>query len=79
MERPGSPRGMRMPPVGLGTMMVRGEVCAETVEAAVRLGYRLLDTASMYCNEAEVGQGIRSAGERRRRSPQPRTLPLRRS
>lgn len=54
--------GMTMPSVGLGTYSLRGERCVETVSLALDLGYRLLDTASLYANEAEVAQGIRRSG-----------------
>jgi len=46
---------MDLPPVGLGTMGIDDPA---TVEAAVDLGYRHLDTAQIYDNEAVVGDGI---------------------
>ncbi|RAI34701.1 aldo/keto reductase [Rhodoplanes serenus] len=57
--------GARIPALGLGTMTLKGDACVGLVEAALRLGYRHLDTAQMYGNEAEVGQGLRAAGVRR--------------
>jgi 2,5-diketo-D-gluconate reductase B len=54
--------GARIPAVGLGTWDVRGRVCARIVEAALRLGYRHIDTAEMYGNEGEVGEGLRASG-----------------
>ena len=54
--------GVSMPLIGLGTWDLRGGECTETVVNAVRHGYRLIDTAQMYQNEPEVGQGIRNAG-----------------
>lgn len=54
--------GGRMPVLGLGTWQLRGSTCAETVLAALRLGYRHLDTAEMYGNEAEVGEAIARSG-----------------
>jgi diketogulonate reductase-like aldo/keto reductase len=54
--------GARIPLLGLGTWELRGEVCSQMVEAALRLGYRHLDTAEMYDNEAAVGQGLRASG-----------------
>jgi 2,5-diketo-D-gluconate reductase B len=54
--------GARIPLVGLGTWDLRGKTCARMVEAAIGLGYRHIDTASMYGNEAAVGEGLRAAG-----------------
>jgi len=50
--------GARIPAVGLGTMTLRGEVCVDIVKAALRLGYRHLDTAERYGNEEWVGEGL---------------------
>jgi 2,5-diketo-D-gluconate reductase B len=58
-------RGMRIPAVGLGTWQLRGRDCARLVEQAIRLGYRHIDTAEMYENEREVGEGIHSSGLKR--------------
>ena len=55
-------KGARIPLVGLGTWDLRGRACARTVEQALRLGYRHVDTAEMYDNEREVGDGLRAAG-----------------
>ena len=54
--------GVEMPLVGLGTWDLRGHECAETVRTAIGLGYRLIDTAQMYGNEKEVGEGILMSG-----------------
>ena len=58
--------GARIPAIGLGTMTLKDAVCVEAVETALRLGYRHIDTAERYGNEAAVGeglqQGLRSAG-----------------
>src|SRR5438309_6185748 len=54
--------GARIPLVGLGTWDLRGRTCARMVEQALRLGYRHIDTAQMYDNEREVGEGLRAAG-----------------
>ena len=54
--------GARIPSVGLGTWDLRGRVCARIVEQALRLGYRHIDTAEMYGNEREVGEGLRASG-----------------
>ena len=55
-------QGMRMPKLGLGTFRLKGAECAEAVEGALGLGYRHLDTAEMYDNEAPVGQAIAASG-----------------
>jgi 2,5-diketo-D-gluconate reductase B len=58
--------GATIPAIGLGTMTLTGSVCVEAVKTALRLGYRHVDTAERYGNEAEVGeglqQGLRAAG-----------------
>jgi len=57
--------GARIPLIGLGTWALRGRVCARMVEQAIRLGYRHIDTAEMYDNEREAGEGLRAAGVKR--------------
>ena len=59
--------GARIPPIGLGTWDLRGRTCARVVEQALRLGYRHVDTAEMYGNEREVGEGLRASGGAARR------------
>jgi diketogulonate reductase-like aldo/keto reductase len=54
--------GARIPLIGLGTWDLRGKSCARIVEEALRLGYRHIDTAAMYRNEDEVGEGLRASG-----------------
>jgi 2,5-diketo-D-gluconate reductase B len=54
--------GARIPLVGLGTWDLRGRTCVRMVAQALRLGYRHLDTAEMYDNETEVGEGLRASG-----------------
>ena len=54
--------GSMIPAIGLGTWELRGRACARLVEQALRLGYRHLDTAEMYENEREVGEGLRASG-----------------
>src|SRR5450830_1431688 len=56
--------GFRIPLVGLGTWALRGRDCARLVEQAIRIGYRHIDTAQMYDNEREVGDGVRASGQR---------------
>ncbi len=55
----------RIPAIGLGTWDLAGRTCAEVVEQALRLGYRHIDTAEMYGNEREVGEGLRASRIRR--------------
>ncbi|MFB6171054.1 MAG: aldo/keto reductase [Haloarculaceae archaeon] len=50
-----------MPPVGLGTYRLTGEPCTQMVARALDLGYRHVDTAEMYGNEAAVGAGLAAA------------------
>ncbi len=57
-------KGFPIPIVGLGTWALRGRDCARLVEQAIRIGYRHVDTAQMYDNEAEVGEGVRASGLR---------------
>jgi diketogulonate reductase-like aldo/keto reductase len=57
--------GAEIPLLGLGTWELRGRICARVVEQALRLGYRHIDTAEMYDNEREVGEGFRASGLKR--------------
>ncbi|MBR1223255.1 aldo/keto reductase [Bradyrhizobium sp. U87765 SZCCT0131] len=57
--------GARIPMLGLGTWELRGRVCTRLVEQALKLGYRHIDTAQIYENEREVGDGVRGSGLRR--------------
>ena len=57
--------GARIPAVGLGTMTLKDALCVDIVATALKLGYRHLDTAERYGNEAEVGQGLHSSGIKR--------------
>ena len=58
-------KGARIPVLGLGTWELRGRACARAVEQALRLGYRHIDTAQLYENEREVGEGLHASGVRR--------------
>src|SRR5262249_28541416 len=57
-------KGFRIPIVGLGTWALRGRDCARLTEQAIRIGYRHIDTAQMYDNEREVGEGVLASGLR---------------
>jgi 2,5-diketo-D-gluconate reductase B len=57
--------GANIPLLGLGTWDLRGRTCARMVEQALRLGYTHIDTAEMYDNEREVGEGLRASGAKR--------------
>lgn len=52
---------LNMPLLGLGTWPLRSDQGQEVVEMALELGYRHIDTAQMYENEADVGRGIASS------------------
>ncbi len=51
-----------IPAFGLGTFRLQGEVVIDSVKNALALGYRAIDTAQIYGNEAEVGQAIAESG-----------------
>jgi diketogulonate reductase-like aldo/keto reductase len=57
-----SANGAEIPAIGLGTWPMNGRECREAVANALRAGYRHIDTAAMYGNEAAVGAGIRDSG-----------------
>jgi len=57
--------GMEMPQLGVGTFLVKDDA-AERVCHAIKVGFRLIDTAQGYGNEKEVGEGIRRSGIDRR-------------
>lgn len=54
--------GVEIPWFGLGTFRAEGAETVMAVKEAIRLGYRHIDTAFIYGNEKEVGQGIRESG-----------------
>jgi len=54
--------GAKIPLLGLGAWDMYGREAEEAVRTALQIGYRLVDTAAMYNNEKEVGEGIRSSG-----------------
>ncbi|MFJ6067346.1 aldo/keto reductase [Streptomyces tendae] len=54
--------GVEIPKLGLGTWFIDDDKAAEAVRAAVRIGYRNIDTAQAYGNERGVGEGVRTSG-----------------
>ena len=53
--------GVTMPQLGFGVYQIPLEETAEAVYQAIKAGYRLIDTASIYGNETETGEGIKRA------------------
>lgn len=53
---------MKIPQLGLGTWFIDDDKAADAVKAAVKLGYRHIDTAQAYGNERGIGEGIRTCG-----------------
>ena len=54
--------GGTMPLLGFGTWQAQGTECYDAVRVALEAGYRHIDTATMYGNEAEVGRALRDSG-----------------
>ena len=54
--------GVMMPSLGFGVYRIAPEMTTEAVLAALRAGYRLIDTAAAYNNEQEVGEAVRRSG-----------------
>ncbi len=54
--------GVEMPILGYGVYQVTPEECERCVTDALRVGYRLIDTAQAYFNEQQVGDAIRKSG-----------------
>jgi 2,5-diketo-D-gluconate reductase A len=54
--------GEAIPQLGFGVYQVKPEETAQAVQTALEVGYRHIDTAEMYRNEAGVGEGIRNSG-----------------
>lgn len=57
--------GIEIPKLGLGTWLIANEQVAQAVQTAIDLGYRHIDTAQAYQNEAGVGKGVRNANVKR--------------
>src|ERR687893_2959660 len=60
-----SVQGAEIPQLGFGTWLLEGRDASDGVEDALALGYRHIDTARAYENEAEVGEGIARSGVHR--------------
>ena len=56
---------MSVPSFGLGTFRLTGQAVIDSVKSALELGYRVIDTAQIYKNEADVGQAIAESGVKR--------------
>lgn len=57
--------GVEMPQLGFGTILQFGDQVTSNVAFALNNGYKLIDTANRYDNEAEVGEGLRKSGLKR--------------
>lgn len=55
-------QGTKMPALGFGTWQLTGETCVKAIGKALEAGYRHIDTAQIYENEAEVGQALLNSG-----------------
>ena len=55
-------QGSTVPKLGFGTWEILGRDCEEAVADALEIGYRHIDTAQAYENEAEVGKGLAAGG-----------------
>lgn len=54
--------GIKIPMLGFGTWCIDNDKAADAVKTAIELGYRHIDTAQAYGNEAGVGKGVREGG-----------------
>ncbi|AHZ77953.1 aldo/keto reductase [Pseudomonas putida] len=61
MQRLTTRNGLALPAIGLGTWPMTGSECTQAVRQALELGYRHIDTATAYDNEAAVGQALRDS------------------
>lgn len=57
--------GIKIPKLGLGTWFIDDSGATDAVKEAVKIGYRLIDTAQAYGNERGVGEGVRTCGLKR--------------
>ncbi|WP_433464185.1 aldo/keto reductase [Spirillospora sp. CA-128828] len=56
------PGGTALPLIGFGTWQLGSKTAYESVRAALEIGYRHIDTATLYKNEADVGKAVRDSG-----------------
>lgn len=54
--------GVKIPKVAFGTWQITGDNVIQAVQDAIEVGYRFIDTAQSYGNEAEVAEGVRKSG-----------------
>lgn len=57
--------GQEIPAIGIGTFQIQQDDCERSIEAALRSGYRLIDTANVYMNEKAVARGMKKSGVQR--------------
>lgn len=57
--------GNKIPALGLGTWQLTGRKCVQAVKTALKLGYRHIDTAELYENQAEIGEAIKDFDRRK--------------
>jgi diketogulonate reductase-like aldo/keto reductase len=55
-------RGVSMPMIGFGTWQLQGQLAYEAARHALQIGYRHIDTATMYRNEQQVGRALADSG-----------------
>lgn len=55
-------KGAKVPALGFGTWPLNGADCVRAIAMALGIGYRHIDTAQLYGNEAEVGRGLKEGG-----------------
>ena len=53
--------GIRIPNIGFGTSLIEGEECVNNIKLALQVGYRHIDTASVYKNEIYIGKAIKES------------------
>lgn len=58
--------GVEIPSIGIGTFMLSPEDAEKSVYEALKIGYRLIDTANAYVNERAFGRGIKKSGINRK-------------
>ena len=62
MENISLNNGLKCPLIGIGTFMLNPKDAENSVREALKMGYRLVDTANAYVNEKAVGRGMRDSG-----------------